>query len=508
MPGDAEGNARTAILVCPDPDKLAGITDALEANHIEIHSVADGASALRTAKRNHPDYVIAYSDLPDSSGLKVIQTVKHRFPLVMGAIFGPQISIDERRRFLREGADDYIEIDADLEAIRASIHRLCVRKEIGILGRNERMLQTIATVESIARTKVTVLITGDSGTGKELIARAIHLRSDRAGGPFIAVNCGALPQGVLESELFGHEKGSFTGATSQRKGRFEIADGGTLLLDEIAEMPPGTQVKLLRVLEEERFMRVGGSQDVKVDVRVVASTNKNLRRHVEEGTFRRDLYYRLNVVPIHLPPLRERREDIRIIFLGIIEQARIRDKVGFGGITEEALAALEDYDWPGNVRELKNLAESLLVLSGGKRIGIADLPDHIVSREQLHRDLPVRVGRPREDVERDLLFGRLAEIEHRVAYLTDLILDLRFALTGQPVPAGDHTAVPGEVRYTEIPPDQDDMTVKPGTPIKEVERELIEKTLSKVDGNRKRAAKLLGIAERTLYRRMKEYGLT
>jgi DNA-binding NtrC family response regulator len=502
------GVASTAILVCPLPDKLAGITGVLEANQIEARSVADGAAALRAAKRDRPDFVFAYRELPDSSGLKVIQTVKHRFPLVMGAVFGPRIPMEERRRLIAEGADDYIEIESDAERVDASIRRLCARKQIGMLGRNEKILQSIETVETIARTKVTVLITGESGTGKELIARAIHLRSDRSGGPFVAVNCGALPQGVLESELFGHEKGSFTGATAQRKGRFEIADGGTLLLDEIAEMPIATQVKLLRVLEEERFMRVGGSQDVKVDVRVIAATNKNLRRRVEDGDFRRDLYYRLNVVPIHLPPLRERREDIRSIFLGIVEQARLRDGVEFGGISDDAMAVLETYDWPGNVRELKNLAESLLVLSGGRRIGIDDLPEHILNRDHLHRDLPVRVGRPREDVERDLLFGRLAEIEHGVAYLTDLVVDLRSAVTGQPPPAGQRTAVPGEVRYTEVTPAQDDITVRPGTPIKEVERELIEKTLHEVSGNRKRAARLLGIGERTLYRRMKEFGLS
>jgi len=352
-----------------------------------------------------------------------------------------------------------------------------------------------------------VLITGESGTGKELIARAIHLRSDRRKGPFIAVNCGALPEGVLESELFGHEKGSFTGAISQRKGRFEIADGGTLLLDEVGEMPLGTQVKLLRVLEEERFMRVGGSRDVVVDVRVVASTNRDLRRFVEDGHFRRDLYYRLNVVPIHIPPLRERREDIRTILYGIAEEARLRNNVKFGGMTEDAVITLERYDWPGNVRELKNLAESLVVLSGGKKINIDDLPDHIVERDNVHSDLPVRVGRPREDVERDLLFGRLAEIEHRLTQMADVLLDLRNAVTGQPVPAPQPSAVPGEAKYTEIPDGHDDIVVKPGTPIRDIERELIEKTLREVSGNRKKAAELLGIGERTLYRRMKEYGI-
>ena len=498
----------TAILVCQFPDKLADISRILADNRISTHTATDGSSALSAAKKHPPDYILAYLDLPDSSGIKVIKALRRRFPLAAAALFGPRLPLEERRSLIGEGADDYIEVDSDVDRVRAGLNRLIARKQIGILGTNEKMLQAIETVESIAATKVTVLITGESGTGKELIARAIHLRSERRDKPFVAVNCGALPEGVLESELFGHEKGSFTGATSQRKGRFEIADGGTLLLDEVGEMPLATQVKLLRVLEEERFMRVGGSAEVVVDVRVIASTNRDLKRLVDLGHFRRDLYYRLNVVPIHVPPLRERRDDIRTILHGIAEEARLRNRVEFGGMTEEALRALERYDWPGNVRELKNLAESLVVLSGGRKVELDDLPDHILNRQQVHSGLPVRVGRPREDVERDLLFGRLAEIEHRIAQMADILLDLKTAVTGEVRPAGQPSEVPGEVRYTEIPFGQDDVTVKPGTPIREMERELIEKTLREVGGNRKRAAGLLGIGERTLYRRMKEYGLS
>jgi DNA-binding NtrC family response regulator len=496
----------TAILVCQFQDRMAGIVKAVEEHGIRAFKADDGSAALRMAKKNSPDYVFAYHVLPDSSGLKVIKSLKHRFPLLLGAVFGPRISIDQRRTLISEGADDYIEIGSDADRVEASVRRLTMRKQIGILGRDPKILQIIEIIDGIAPTKVSVLTTGESGTGKELIARAIHMRSDRKNGPFIAVNCGALPQGVLESELFGHEKGSFTGAMSQRKGRFELADGGTLLLDEVGEMPLGTQVKLLRVLEEEQFMRVGGSKDVKIDVRVVASTNRDLRRLVEEGGFRRDLYYRLNVVPIHVPPLRERKADITTIFMGTVSETCDRNRVTFGGITEDALQILEDYDWPGNVRELKNLVESLVVLSGGKKIGIEDLPESMTRSESVSRDLPVRVGRPREEIERDLLFGRLAEIEGRVSYLTELVQDLQVALTGRTVPPG-RSAVPGHVKYREVPVDQRDIVVRPGTRIKEVERDLIEKTLKKVNGNRKKAARILGIGERTLYRRMKEYDL-
>jgi DNA-binding NtrC family response regulator len=507
MESEIRSGGYTAILVCQDPDKMAVLARALEHNRVNVIEVTDGAAALRAAKKNTPDYALAYYRLADSSGAKVIHSLKRRYPLMLGAVFGPRISLEERRSLIAEGSDDYIETDSDSERVETTLRRLIARREIGIFGRNEKMLQVIEIVEEIAPTKVTVLITGESGTGKELIARAIHLRSDRRDGPFVAVNCAALPQGVLESELFGHEKGAFTGASSRRKGRFEIADGGTLLLDEVGEMPLGTQVKLLRVLEEERFMRVGGSQDVGVNVRVLAATNSDLKRLVEENRFRRDLYYRLNVVPVHVPPLRERRDDIEAIFLGSIELARLANKVEFGGITREALQALETYYWPGNVRELKNLAENLLVLSGGKRIGIEDLPDHIVRPDDIQRGLPVRAGRPRDEIERDLLFGRLAEIEHRVNQLTELVLEVRDAVVEGPAAPRNGHPVPGAARYEEIKPG-DDIVVRPGASMKEVERELIERTLKEVGGNRKKAARHLGIGERTLYRRMKEYGLS
>ena len=498
----------TAILVGPDPDRLAVITSALARHDIESHTAGDGSSALRAAKKNRPDFVLAYQDLPDSSGLKVIQSIKKRNPLALGVLLGPDLPPALRRRLIDEGTDEYLRVEgSNHEEINSGILRLVARKQIGIIGKNEKMLQIFETVESIAPTKVTVLITGESGTGKELIARTIHARSGRRDKPFVAVNCGALPQGILESELFGHERGSFTGAIAQRKGRFEIADGGTLLLDEVGEMPLGTQVKLLRVLEEERFMRVGGSQNVRSDVRVLASTNSDLRKLVEDGSVRTDLYYRLNVVPIHVPPLRERKEDIPAIFLGVVEETCIRNGVIFGGITDQALEALTEYHWPGNVRELRNLAESLVVLSAGKRIEPANLPEQITGGGRAGRDLPVVVTRPRSEGERDLFLWRLAEIDGRVSELTKIVLGLKDALSGGNLFAKQPVVVPGGVTYAEPQGAGSEMIARRGASIREVERELVEMTLKEVGGNRKKTAKLLGMGERTLYRRMKQYNL-
>lgn len=497
----------TAILVCDDSDKMADVAEALTQHGVKYIFTGDTAAALRHARKSPPDFAYVYYKLPGGTGIRALQRLKRRHPLILAALVGPQLSADARKSLIAEGADDYIEVFSDGTMVSAGVHRLIARKESGILGRNDKILQIIDVIEGIAPTKVTVLITGESGTGKELIARAIHRRSERSDGPFIAVNCGALPQGVLESELFGHEKGSFTGATAQRAGRFEIADGGSLLLDEVGEMPLGTQVKLLRVLEEEKFMRVGGTKSVSVDVRVIAATNRDLKQLVDQGEFRRDLFYRLNVVPIHVPPLRERPEDIRTIFFGLAEEISRRNKVEFGGITEESLHALENYIWPGNVRELKNLVESLIVLSRGRRTTVADLPTHILEAEENGRNLPVRVGRPREEIERDLLFGRLALIEKQIAALTDIILSMKDGsedAAGFPEKA---SAVPGEATWAEILEEPKDVLVKHGGRIKDVEKALIEKTLSQVNGNRRKAARLLGIGERTLYRRMKQYGL-
>lgn len=498
----------TAILVCNDADRLAVLNAALAKNRLETHLAADGSSALRAARRNRPDFIFVCRDLEESSGIKLVQTLKaqNRFPVALGVIVGERTTPADKRRVMDDGADDYLELDASEDEINLRVARLVARKQFGLTGKDRKILQIIETIETIAPTKVTVLITGESGTGKELIARAIHMRSNRRDGPFVAVNCGALPEGVLESELFGHEKGSFTGAIAQRKGRFEVADGGTLLLDEVGEMPAGTQVKLLRVLEEERFMRVGGAQDVKVDVRVLASTNRDLRQLVEDGIFRTDLFYRLNVVPIHVPPLRERKEDIPTIFFTIVEATCKKNKIEFGGIADEALSVLAEYHWPGNVRELRNLAESLVVLSGGRRIEAESLPEQILHGTR-SRDLPVAVTRPRSETERDLFLWRLAEIDGRVADLTKIVLSMKDSLSGTGLLSKQPVVVPGGVTFGEAPDELGDASIRPGRSVKDVERDLIEKTLKEVRGNRKKAAKLLGIGERTLYRRMKQYGL-
>ena len=417
------------------------------------------------------------------------------------------------------------------------LERYELQLDTGIIGRTDGIREVLEKVHLIAPVASTVLLTGESGTGKELVARAIHGLSPRRAKPFIAVNCAALPESLLESELFGHEKGAFTGATSLRRGMFELADGGTLLLDEIAEMPPSTQTRLLRVLESRRFMRVGGSVEIEVNVRVVAATNRDLLEAVQTGQFRRDLYYRLNVLEIEMPPLRTRREDIPVLTQRFIQEfSRLHDRE-FKGLAPEAMAILMRYDWPGNIRELRNLIESMVVLAPGSVIRAEDIPDEIRSGsgEVL---LPVRglgslpvptsdtSGTPHPQME--FIFRTLVELKMDVEDLKREF-DRYRAEHPELIGAGGSLAgmgieVPAHEEYEGFEPGaggvyppaapaeaelpggaEDHIEFVAGMTMSELEREAIVATLRSVGGNRRKAAEKLQIGERTLYRKLKEY---
>ncbi|MEP7175902.1 MAG: sigma-54 dependent transcriptional regulator [Gemmatimonadales bacterium] len=397
--------------------------------------------------------------------------------------------------------------DDAVATARRLIDRRGLQERTGIVGESAPIQEMLVKIEQMAPVSSTVLIQGESGTGKELVAKGIHDLSPRRGKPFIAVNCAALPDTLLESELFGHEKGSFTGAAERRLGRFELADTGTIFLDEIGEIPAATQVKLLRVLESRTFFRVGGTQPIKVDVRVLAATNRSLRDAVALGEFRDDLYYRLNVLNIYLPPLRERREDIPLLVRRFIrELARAHDRT-FRGITPEAMQRLVAASWPGNVRQLRNLIESMVVLAPGAEIRASDIPADIL--EGAGSLLPVRLGA----LTRDTVGGH--ELEFILRSLLDLKLqveELRRRLDEHPqrlqvIELGDHSTV------SDVLPDLDDhngdqaVVYRSGMTMAEVERAAIDAALQEHRGNRRRAAEVLGIGERTLYRKIKAYHL-
>jgi len=366
----------------------------------------------------------------------------------------------------------------------------------------------LLTVRQVAPTDISVLIVGESGTGKELVANAIHAASTRSKQPLVVVNCGAIPEGILESELFGHEKGAFTGAIGARKGYFEMADHGTIFLDEIGEMPLATQVKLLRILENKDFMRVGGTRLQSVDVRVIAATNKDLTKAVEGGEFREDLFYRLNAIHIRVPPLRERREDILPLVRNISRQFSRKHHIEFQGFSETALNVLGNYPWPGNVRELKNIVESMIVLEKGALIDEIAISKYLKTPAfKEERNLPVPTYRSSEQVEREFIYHALVDLKNEIRKLRE---DLYDASVFDP-PAPKSLPFLSEVRPNApiVAPTRvrNEKTELGGKTLQEIERLVINRTLEEFDGSKRKAAKSLGISERTLYRKIKEYDL-
>jgi len=440
---------------------------------------------------------------------------------------------------LRPGFDDVFAASASVADIvlvgKRIIERRKLREFTGIIGETDAIQQVLERVLQIAPVVSTVLVTGESGTGKELVARGIHALSPRRHEPFIAVNVAALSETLLESELFGHEKGAFTGAIDSRRGLFELADGGTIFLDEIGEMPLATQTKLLRVLEQREFHRVGGERPIRVDVRIIAATNQDLRQLVALGEFRRDLYFRLNVLSIELPPLRERRDDIPLLVDAFVRDVSQRHDRVFPGISAEAMQILVDYDWPGNIRELRNLVESMVVLAPGRVIRPEDIPDD-VRRGRGSSLLPVAVPRGATDAKAPTLRPELEFVFRTLVELRVDMDDLRrefdayrqrgrvelpsgavvgrvmdegaMPAHGVEVPARSRDVAMGTSAADLEPPETPGVVVfRTGMTIEDMERQAIQAALAEVRGNRRKAAEILGIGERTLYRKIARYGL-
>lgn len=365
------------------------------------------------------------------------------------------------------------------------------QEEFGILGESVQMKKIAEVIEQVAPTDITVLISGESGVGKEVVAKAIHAASNRSKKALITVNSGAIPEGILESELFGHERGSFTGASEQRKGYFELADGGTLFLDEIGEIPLSAQVKFLRVLENGEFLRVGSSIPRKVNVRVIAATNKDLESEVRHGQFRADLFFRLRSVNIIVPPLRERPEDVPVFFKRFADEVAARNDIKFAGISEEALDLLRHYHWPGNVRELRNVVESMLIIERGRFIEAEDVQKYL--KEYRHvvedRNLPVPFGKSVEQAERELILRALLDIKGNIIELKNVL--------------AEHLTSLSQAKHNPLREVQED----PNLSLQQMEQRMITEALQRFKGNRRVAARALNISERTLYRKIKEYGL-
>ena len=392
-----------------------------------------------------------------------------------------------------------------------------LQKKSGIIGTSKKIKQVLEMVNQVSYVDISVLVTGESGTGKEVIAKAIHKNSKRSNTSFVIVNCGAIPEGIIESELFGHKKGSFTGASEDRKGYFEEANLGTIFLDEIGETPLETQVKLLRVLENGEFMRVGEAKTRKTDVRIIAATNKNLKSLVQKKEFREDLFFRLNTVNIQLPPLRNRLEDIGpFIERFSLEFTRSND-LRFRGFMPSAIRTMKQYDWPGNIRELKHFIEKILVLERGERITsemVHNSMDRIVSFTKNKEDLPVIVGNDSNKAEVDLMLRQLFLLKQDTEIIQKLLMSGTITTTHSENSINSINPLEKNLQF----PQKSMEIVEEGfrfirddaigdISIKDLEKELITRTLSFFNNNRRKTARSLGLSERTLYRKIEEYGL-
>ncbi len=373
-------------------------------NDYEVFLAKDAEQAFYQIKEHSPDIILLDIILPDLDGLKVLEKVKQRDPDSVVVMITATKTVKTAVEAMKLGAFDYVTKPFDIDELRLIISRSlstqALKKEVNylreeiesirsssfrnIIGESKVMNDILKVVKQIADSRATVLVIGESGTGKELISRAIHYHSNRREHPFVTINCAAIPETLIESELFGHEKGAFTNAIEKKLGRFELAHQGTLFLDEIGELSLSTQAKILRFLEEKEFNRVGGSKTIKVDVRLIAATNKDLNHHIRKGLFRNDLYYRINVVPIVLPPLRERKEDILLLLNHFIRKFNAESKKNVRGMSEEALEIMMHYEWPGNVRELENLVERVVALTCNDYIRPEELPISLININKVH----------------------------------------------------------------------------------------------------------------------------
>ena len=456
--------AEPRILLIDDDASHAEIAgESLERAGHHVTLAHSGDEGLRKFREGEFDVVLTDLRLPDTDGMQVLKRIKATDADVEVIIITGYGSVEKAVEALHQGAYSFLEKPLNRDALRNTVAKALERRQLslanqalhrlvnekfgyeGIVGSSTAMQQVFNRLRQVAPTDARALITGENGTGKELVARALHFNSKRREGPLVAVNCGALSGGVLDSELFGHAKGAFTGAVKDHQGKFEAADGGTLFLDEVGEMPLETQVKLLRVIEAKEVTPVGSNKPRLVDVRIISATNKNLVDLVGSGKFREDLFFRLKVVEIHLPALRERQGDIPLLVQNFINEFAKQYNKQAKGIDHPALNALIAHPWPGNVRELRNTIEEMVVLSSGEKLTTADLP------QQLQADLPVRAA-------------QISSGETGAASLVGMTME-------------------------------------------QIEREAIRHTLKAMEGNREQTAKALQIGERTLYRKLKEYGL-
>lgn len=432
---------RTILIADDEKNIRSGLQIALEDEGYNVLLAADGDEAWKSITTNSVDLLISDLRMPGMNGQELLKKVISNYPTMPVVILTGHGTIESAVEAMRNGAVDFLTKPLNLDRLFLLIRRAfsnldlydqnaALKKELAelkrqsgynkIIGKSEKMVRLLDTVRQVADATASVLITGESGVGKELVADALHYQSSRSSGPFIKVSCATFAETLLEDELFGHEKGAFSGAVSSRRGRFELAHGGTLFLDEIGEISSSTQVKLLRVLQERQFERLGGEKTITVDVRLVAATNRDLKKEVERGTFREDLFYRLNVIHLNVPPLKERKEDIPLLLSHFLELYNERNKRKVEGFTPRAKAALLAYDWPGNIRELGNYVESMVVMTSSSIIDVEDLPEHIRDAGG-DKQIVIPLGSTMAEAEKALILATLANNKNNKSKAADTL---------------------------------------------------------------------------------------
>lgn len=494
------------VLTLADLETAVPLNAALEAAGFSTALVSAVDDARATVRRERPDLVVLTGAVHEPPAVELLAYARDLE--IYSLVLLEPTDANRHERALRLGATETatkpVPVEEAVAMVRRLVERRRLQQRIGIIGQSSAIHEVLVKIEQMAPVSTTVLIQGESGTGKELVAKALHDLSPRRGKPFVPVNCAALPETLLESELFGHEKGAFTGAAERRLGRFELADEGTIFLDEIGEIPPSVQVKLLRVLESRSFYRLGGTQPIKVDVRVISATNRNLKEAVARGEFREDLYYRLSVLTLTLAPLRERREDIPLLVRRFVREFSREHDREFRGITTDAMARLVEAPWPGNVRQLRNLIESMVVLAPGSEIRASDIPPDVL--EGAHTLLPVLVGpvgRPAGAQELEFILRSLMDLRLQVEELRRRLDERGSRVQVIEIPESVITPL-----HEVVPePAPAEILYRPGMTMADVEKATIAAALKESRGNRRQAASKLGIGERTLYRKIKEYEL-
>jgi two-component system, NtrC family, response regulator AtoC len=498
----------TRILVADDEPNLRRVlVTLLRRDGYEVVQASNGAEAIEMLNQEI-DVVITDLRMPEADGMDVLRCASRGFPQVPVIMITAYGSVGQAVEAIKAGAFDYIEKPFEQDVIRAIVdkavrHAMANRAapraalyaggdgengRYGLVGQSPEMHGIFEVIDKVADSPSTVLITGESGTGKELVAKALHENSSRKHGPFIKINCAAIPKTLMESELFGYEKGAFTGATSSKPGRFELADGGSLFLDEIGEIPVEMQVKLLRAIQESEFERVGGIKTLKVDVRLITATNRDLELEIARGNFREDLYYRLNVVPLLIPPLRKRRGDIPYLVRHIVRKFNERLKKNVAGLSEDALAVLESHSWPGNIRELENVLERTILFCKAETIERADLPPELTAQADAsgHGSGHVAAG-------------------HAASPSAGIHASPAGSASHAHDDDGDDAA-PDAAVSTDLSGDTSLKDIVRAETSR-VERELIVKALEETNGNVTQAARLLKISRKSLQMKMKEFGL-